>query len=682
MTRQGGSNVVITGEGTGVTHPRQTLEGIGAVGAPEYRGGGVQLATPNGDFEAPKIPTGQSFVYLENQATGYVVGLVVASDNDLVVDFRFAATGTDTSADGFFTINRFGAIIMTEEGAAGPMNDFEVLPNTFLYSIQAKDRKGNWSPAVGVSVNVSSPLVNVAPQVTPAQNITYFDGSNTSTILGTILATGPFGVRDFRFEDTGTRTSLDGFFILSGNGAVRLTSSGVVGSPNDPLISPNVFVYNVQAQGNINNVWGLGEPVTFTEQASGPGPVIDTSITFTYAEGQTEGFVVANLLTDIPADAFRFADSGTNLSADGFLTVFNEGTITLTADGSSSFVATNDYESASRLSFSILILTDTFVGAPGTDIRNAITGYLSPINTAWIGPQPLVIGPGGFGIRTSSIPFVMRSDIQIQTSEPFIEMEFRIPLSGTVDWSLIMGTYSTTKSNFTMAIGVVFNGTTGNTELRWYTSLTAFRTLRTWVGSPGLGSTLPTNNVLRMQNNVVWINEVTVFPFGHLVPLDFVAIKALAATTNPNEEPLITSMKMGQAVASFSYAIEARTPTGIWGDPANVVFEVTNVEEFLPVVYPNQVITYTAGGSAGIPFATVKASDDVGVVDFKFTNGTTFQSVSFDGFYIIDSVGQVALTLAGASGLANVAAHTFTETIAAFDSQGSGDPEQVTFQVT
>ena len=77
----------------------------------------ITLNVTDLDDEAPVV-NDQSFNYAENQAASATVATVVFSDNVGVTAFTFTATGTNTSADGFFQIDAAGNITITAAGAA------------------------------------------------------------------------------------------------------------------------------------------------------------------------------------------------------------------------------------------------------------------------------------------------------------------------------------------------------------------------------------------------------------------------------------------------------------------------------------------------------------------------------------------------------------------------------------
>ncbi len=91
--------------------------------------------------DAPVIDD-QTLQYDENLEDGDLVGTVVATDidNDLAdLSFSFVATGTNTSADGFFEIDNDGNITITAAGIVEAQNDFETTPNSFDYDIEVSD---------------------------------------------------------------------------------------------------------------------------------------------------------------------------------------------------------------------------------------------------------------------------------------------------------------------------------------------------------------------------------------------------------------------------------------------------------------------------------------------------------------------------------------------------------------
>ena len=97
------------------------------------------------DTDAPSITTAQQFTYGENQPSGALIGSVNAQDAVGVTAFRFAATGSDTSADDYFQIDTQGRVTLTQAGVESGVNDFEQGPIQHSYAIEALDAAGNVS---------------------------------------------------------------------------------------------------------------------------------------------------------------------------------------------------------------------------------------------------------------------------------------------------------------------------------------------------------------------------------------------------------------------------------------------------------------------------------------------------------------------------------------------------------
>jgi hypothetical protein len=225
--------------------------------------GRARSGTSTGVATVLSVLAGQSFSYLEGKTTGYVVGTVSATDPIAVTGFRFGATSTATSADGFFTISSAGVITLTAAGAAAnaASNDYETAPNTFSPTVQAGNALAQWSTAVAVTINVLD-VDDVAPVVTASQSFNYAENKTVGYVVGTVAATDNVGVTGFRFTSTATATSSDGFYSISSAGVVTLTAAGVAGAANDYETVPNAFTHSVQARDAAGN-WSTGVNVTF-----------------------------------------------------------------------------------------------------------------------------------------------------------------------------------------------------------------------------------------------------------------------------------------------------------------------------------------------------------------------------------------------------------------------------------
>jgi hypothetical protein len=143
---EGGSLVLLTAEGERtITAGRQiTLAQADLFDDDLAAGAG---AAGNGGEGLPG-----SHDYFENQTAGATVATVTVSDVDGIVGFTFSATGTNTSADGFYQIDNSGNITITEAGADSIVNDFESEPNSGSYDVDVVDSTGT-TTTVAVTLN-------------------------------------------------------------------------------------------------------------------------------------------------------------------------------------------------------------------------------------------------------------------------------------------------------------------------------------------------------------------------------------------------------------------------------------------------------------------------------------------------------------------------------------------------
>ena len=143
---EGGSLVILTAEGERtITAGRQITLAQADLFDEDPAAGAV--AEDNG---AEGVPG--SHDYVENQLAGATVATLPVSDVDGIVGFTFSATGTNTSADGFYQIDNSGNITITEAGADSKVNDFESEPNSGSYNVDMVDSDGT-TTTVAVTLN-------------------------------------------------------------------------------------------------------------------------------------------------------------------------------------------------------------------------------------------------------------------------------------------------------------------------------------------------------------------------------------------------------------------------------------------------------------------------------------------------------------------------------------------------
>ena len=302
------------------------------------------------DSTAPTI-SAQTFSYAENKVAGATLATVSATDNTAVTAYRFSATGTNTSADGYYVIDNSGKIALTAAGAAAGVasNDFETAPNQFVLGVQAGDAAGNWSTASNVTLNVTD-LDDTAPAIAAGQTFNYVENQTAGAQVGAVAATDAVGVAAFRFSDTGTTTSADGYYQIDSTGKITLTAAGAAAgvATNDFETTPNQFIYGIQA-GDAAGNWSAATNVTLNvTDLDDTAPVVAAGQTFSYAENQAAGAQVGAVsATDAGGvTAFRFSANNSTTSADGYFQIDATGKITLTAAGAAAGAATNDFETA------------------------------------------------------------------------------------------------------------------------------------------------------------------------------------------------------------------------------------------------------------------------------------------------------------------------------------------------
>ncbi|MFZ6751674.1 beta strand repeat-containing protein, partial [Undibacterium sp. Ren11W] len=197
------STVAKQAEGTNLTVTATVTDLAGNVSAP-----GADSAVL--DTIAPTV-VAQTFSYAENSAANSIVATLVASDNVGVTGYKFTATGSNTSADGYYQISNVGVITLTVAGAGSAVNDFEQGTNTGSYSVTALDAAGNGTAAI---ITLNETNVNEAPTAAAVAQV----GTEDTPLT---LNWAAFGANDIDTAQTGlsiriTTLPLDGVLSLNG----------------------------------------------------------------------------------------------------------------------------------------------------------------------------------------------------------------------------------------------------------------------------------------------------------------------------------------------------------------------------------------------------------------------------------------------------------------------------------
>ena len=343
-----------------------------------------------GDGIAPTVTASQSFNYAENQVAGAVVGTVAATDNTAVTAFRFSATGTSTSADGYYTIDNTGRISITAAGVAAGVanNDFEINPNQFTYGIQAGDAAGNWSTATNITLNVTD-VDDTPPVLTGPSNGA---GAAASSIT---VNENQTGVTQMTASENVTWAIVggndQGKFQIAPDGTITFVAAPDFEAPTDSDTN-NSYVLTVEAtdaQGNkvtqqvTVNVANVDDTApVLTGPSGGAGAAAST---ITVNENQTG-------VTQMTAsENVTWAIVGGN----------DQGKFQIAPDGTITFVAAPDFEAPTDSDTNnSYVLTVEATDAQGNKVTQQVTVNVANVDDA----APVLTGPsGGAGAAASTI---------------------------------------------------------------------------------------------------------------------------------------------------------------------------------------------------------------------------------------------------------------------------------------
>ncbi len=343
-----------------------------------------------GDGVAPTVTASQSFNYAENQVAGAVVGTVAATDNTAVTAFRFSATGTNTSADGYYTIDNTGKISITAAGVAAGVanNDFEINPNQFTYGIQAGDAAGNWSTATNITLNVTD-VDDTPPVLTGPSNGA---GAAASSIT---VNENQTGVTQMTASENVTWAIVggndQGKFQIAPDGTITFVAAPDFEAPTDSDTN-NSYVLTVEAtdaQGNkvtqqvTVNVANVDDTAPVLTGPSGGAGAATSTITVN--ENQTG-------VTQMTAsESVTWAIVGGN----------DQGKFQIAPDGTITFVAAPDFEAPTDSDTNnSYVLTVEATDAQGNKVTQQVTVNVANVDDA----APVLTGPsGGAGAAASTI---------------------------------------------------------------------------------------------------------------------------------------------------------------------------------------------------------------------------------------------------------------------------------------
>lgn len=268
---------------------------------------------------------------------------------------------------------------LTTVGAAAGVaqNDFDTLPNSFNYNIQASDAADSWSTAASVTFNITA----AAPRITGPSGGAGATASSVSVNENQTAVTSLTANRAVTWTISGGADASK--FTISATGVVTFVTAPDFEAPTD-ADSNNVYVFVVTATDAGGLTSSQTVSVTVLDVAdiapviTGPGGVAGATETeMSVNENQTS---VTTLTSSVPAswsitggtDAARFA--------------INPATGVLTFVAAPNFEAPGDTDTANTC--------EVQVTATGTDgLKSVQTIMVNVLNVAE--PVPVVTGPSG-----------------------------------------------------------------------------------------------------------------------------------------------------------------------------------------------------------------------------------------------------------------------------------------------
>ncbi len=645
----------------------------------------ITLNVTNVDEEAPKVSTGQSFNYAENQVADAVVAVVAATDDIGVTGYRFSDGSGHLSVispDTFYSIGDNGQISITSAGVADGVaqNDFEKGQHSFSYNIVATDATGNESSAQSITLNVTN-VDDTAPLVVVGQSFSYAENQLAGAVVGIVAATDDFGITGFRFSDGAghlTTATPDGFYSIGDSGQISINAAADGFAQNDFEKGPlHIFPYNIvaiDAVGHVSDAQSITLNVTNVDEQA---PVV-TSQTLNYVEHQLAGAVVAVVAAtdDVGVTGFSFNDGSGHLTAtspDGYYSIGANGQITITDSGAAS---QNTYVTSGTNNFSYGIVATDAVGhvsiLVGTNVTLNIVDQAISDNAV-----PVVASGQTFSYAENQIENAVVATVAATDDIGVTGFQFSATLTGTsADGFYTIGANG--------QIHITADGVAHQNDFETGLNTYSYGIVATDASTKVSLAQSITLNVTNVDETAPVVVSGQTFSYvENQLPDTVVAIVAasddigvtgfsfsdvdghLTATSHDgyysiedNGQIRITSAGTAANIAqndfetlpnSFNYDIVATDAVGHVSSVQSITFNVTNKDDAIPVVIADQVFNYAENQLTGAVVAIVAATDDVGVIGYHFSVPGTEPGTSSDGYYSIGANGQIRITAEGVS---------------------------------
>ncbi|WP_430463559.1 beta strand repeat-containing protein [Tabrizicola sp.] len=572
--------------------------------------------------------------------------------------------------------------------------------NVYVLTIRAVDGAGNVTNQT-LTVTVLEVGDTTAPIVTASQTLTYTENQTADSVIGTVLATDAVGVTGFRFTDTGTTTSLDGYYTIASDGQVTITAAGVAAgvANNDFETGANSFTYAIQA-GDAAGNWSLSVSVAFAvtnlndtapvfAEASGfGGTFANGAYAFTYNEGATGTTLLGKVAaTDADGGTLTFSLTDPNFEIDP-----TTGEITLTTAGVTSLA--NDFETGPN---SHTVTVTVFDGV-NTQTVQVVLNEANVNDTA-----PVFAEASGFGgtfangayaftynegaTGTTLLGKVAATDadggtLTFSLTDPNFEID---PTTGeitltTAGVTSLANDFETGPNSHTVTV-TVFDGVNTQTVQVVLNEANVNDTAPVFAEASGFGGTFANGAYAFTYNEGATGTTL----LGKVAATDADGSTLTFSLTDPNFEidPTtgeitlttagVTSLANDFETGPNSHTVTVTVFDGVNTQTVQVVLNEANVNDTAPVfaeasgfggTFANgaYAFTYNEGATGTTLLGKVAATDaDGGTLTFSLTD---------PNFEIDPTTGEITLTTAGVTSLANdfeTGPNSHTVTVTVFD---------------
>ena len=576
---------------------------------------------------SPTATVGQSFSYSENQLdSAAVVATVFATDDMGITGFRFS-NGTNVSDDGFFAIAADGKITLTDPvGLNGDSNNFENgVTTTFIHGVEAGDANGNWSTAVDITLNLSDQNDN-APVVTTNSVQTVNENAALNLAL-TSTDVDTVGTNPAVFTITGGVDS--GKFVIDASGNLTMVAQDFETPSDDD--SNNSYEVEVTANDGLNNsaVKSITVNVTNVNEAptdialsgstvaeNSAGAVTGTLSAADPDAGDSQTFTVDDTRFEVDSATRELKlKTGASLDFEAEPTVDVVVTATdaggLTYNETFNITVTNANDAPTNVNLSANIVDENSAGS--------VIGVLSAVDQDAGDSHTYTVNDIRFEVDAATRELKLKNGESLDfETEPTVDVIVTATDAGGLTYNKTL-TINVTDLNDNAPVITTSSVQTVNEN-------TAFNLALTATEVDTVGTSPPAFTVTGGADQALFSIDAS----GNLT-----------MTAKDYELPV-------DAGGNNTYEVEVTANDGV-NDSAvqNITVTVTNVDDEIPVVIAGQTFNYAEKQATGSVVATVAASDDVGVSGYTITTGNT------DGYFAINTFGQITLTAAGLAGNAN-----------------------------